>query len=207
MKASPSHLVGMIAITLLALTMPARAIDNAAWNFDDEDTGVVPRGFASAVGRWRVVETDRGKVLAQLARSPLSVFNVILVENHHPRDLDLSVKLRPIAGQNDQGGGLIWRAKDPKNYYIARFNPLEDNFRVYTVVDGKRTKLQSASVSHSPDWCRLRVTMKGDHIVCYLDGAQLLDVHDATFPGPGKIGLWSKSDAQTEFDELELRDF
>ena len=204
MKASRSRLAGMTAIFLLALMLPARAIDNAAWNFDEEDTGVLPKGFVSAVGRWRVVETDRGKVLAQLERSPKSVFNVILVENHHARDLDLSVKLRPIAGENDQGGGLIWRARDPKNYYLARFNPLEDNFRVYVVVDGKRTQLQSASVSHSPDWCRLRVTMKGDHIVCYLDSAQLLDVHDTTFPEAGKIGLWSKSDAQTEFDELEL---
>lgn len=207
MKASPSHLVGMVAINLLALTLPARAIDNAAWNFDDEDTGVVPKGFASAVGRWRIVETDHGKVLAQLEHSPKSVFNVILVDGRSARDLDLSVELRPIAGKNDQGGGLIWRAKDPQNYYVARFNPLEENFRVYTVVDGKRTQLQSADVSHSLDWCRLRVTMKGDHIVCYLDGAQLLDVHDTTFPESGKIGLWSKSDAQTEFDELELRDF
>ena len=207
MNASSYPLAGMIAITLLALALPARAIDNAAWNFDDEDTGIVPRGFVPAVGHWRVVETDRGKVLAQLARSPKSVFNVILVKDHQARDLDLSVKLRPIAGENDRGGGLIWRARDPKNYYIARFNPLEDNFRVYTVVDGKRTQLQSADVTRSPDWCRLRVTMKGDHIVCYLDGALLLDVHDSTFPNAGEIGLWSKSDAQTEFDELELRDF
>jgi hypothetical protein len=207
MIASRLCLAGTIATTLLALALPARAIDNAAWNFDDEDTGVLPRGFVSAVGRWRVVETNRGKVLAQLERSPKSVFNVILVEKRQARDLDLSVKLRPIAGENDQGGGLIWRARDPKNYYIARFNPLEENFRVYTVVDGKRTQLQSAKVTHSPDWCRLRVTMKGDHIICYLDGALLLDVHDTTFPEAGKIGLWSKSDAQTEFDELELRDF
>jgi hypothetical protein len=207
MNASPCRLVGTIATALLALALPARAIDNASWNFDDEDTGVVPKGFAPAVGRWRVVETDYGKVLAQLARNPKSDFNVILVKERQVRDLDLSVKLRPIAGMNDQGGGLIWRARDPKNYYIARINPLECNFRVYTVVAGKRTQLQSANVTHYADWCRLRVTMKGDHIACYLDGARLLDVHDPTFAEAGKIGLWSKSDAQTEFDELELRDF
>ncbi|MGD0045059.1 MAG: family 16 glycoside hydrolase, partial [Isosphaeraceae bacterium] len=140
-----------------------------------------------------------------LARNPNPVFNVVLIGGHDTRDLDLSVNLRPVAGVNDQGGGLIWRAKDAKNYYVARFNPLENNFRVYTVVDGKRTQLQSAEATYPGAWCHLRVTMKGDHIVCYKDGVKLLDVHDATFPGPGKIGLWSKSDAQTEFDELKLQ--
>ena len=105
---------------------------------------------------------------------------------------------------NDQGGGLIWRARDPKNYYVARFNPLENNFRVYTVVDGNAPSFGRRSHLRGR-WCRLRVTMKGDHIVCHQDGVKLLDVHDTTFPGPGKIGLWSKSDAQTEFDDLELQ--
>ncbi len=129
---------------------------------------------------------------------------MVLIEGHDTQDMDLTVSLRPIAGVNDQGGGLIWRARDAKNYYIARFNPLEHNFRVYTVVNGKRTQLQSAEATYAGGWCRIRVTMKGDHIVCYKDGGKLLDVHDSTFPDHGKIGLWSKSDAQTEFDELKL---
>jgi hypothetical protein len=195
----------MVLIGLLSAASPARAAEKARWIFDTAETGTLPSGFVVATGHWRVVAHDHGKVLTQLARNANTVFNVVLIRGHDAQDLDLSVKLRPVAGVNDQGGGLIWRAKDAKNYYLARFNPLENNFRVYTVVDGKRTQLQSADASYPGAWCHLRVNMKGDHIACFKDGVKLLDVHDSTFPGPGQIGLWSKSDAQTEFDELELQ--
>jgi len=190
---------------LLWVGVPVGAAETDLWTFDNEATGALPPGFTAAVGQWTVVAYDKGKVLSQIARNPNPVFNVLLISGQDARDLDLSVKLQPIAGENDQGGGLIWRARDAKNYYVARFNPLENNFRVYTVVDGKRTQLQSADAVSPGAWFQLRVTMKGDHIVCYKDGVKLLDVHDATFPGPGKIGLWSKSDAQTEFDDLQLQ--
>jgi hypothetical protein len=120
------------------------------------------------------------------------------------KDVDVSVRLKAVAGANDQGGGLVWRAKDAKNYYIARYNHLEDNYRVYKVVDGKRTMFLSANITHDDAWHPLRVTMVGDHIECYYDGKKYLDVRDSTFPGAGKIGLWSKSDAQSHFDDLTL---
>jgi hypothetical protein len=115
--------------------------------------------------------------------------------------------------------GLLWAAsptedaendtwtfvKDAKNDYVARANPLESIFRVNTVVDGKRTQLQVAETTYPGAWYLLRVTMKGDQIVCYKDGVKSLDVHNATFPGRGKIGHWSKSDAQTVFDALKLQ--
>jgi hypothetical protein len=133
------------------------------------------------------------------------VFNIALVDDTNARDVDISVKLKAIAGELDQGGGLVWRAKDARNYYIARFNHKENNFRVYKVVDGKRSPpFQNADIKHHDGWTIVRVTMKGDHIECYLDGKKYLDVRDATFPDAGKIGVWSKSDAQSQFDDLVL---
>jgi hypothetical protein len=115
------------------------------------------------------------------------------------------VNLKASAGDYDQGGGLVWRAKDAKNYYIARFNHKEDNFRVYKVVKGVRSQpLQNADVTHHDGWAVLRVTMKGDHIECYIDGKKHLDVHDSTFIEAGKIGVWSKADARSQFDDLTL---
>jgi hypothetical protein len=142
--------------------------------------------------------------LAQTAKNPNAVFNITLIAGTHAKDVDLSVRMKAIAEETDQGGGLVWRAKDKKNYYLARYNPLEDNYRVYKVVDGKRTLLQNADIPHAPGWHTLKVEMEGDHIECSYDGQKYLDVKDATFTRPGQIGLWSKADAQSQFDDLRL---
>jgi hypothetical protein len=198
--------LAVIGILGGALVAPLFADDaKKTWTFDDEPTGKIAKGFTNEAGEWKVVATDSGKALAQLASSPSSAFNVTLVDGTAAKDVDLTVKLKAIAGKDDQGGGLVWRAKDAKNYYIARFNHLEDNFRVYKVVGGVRSSpFQNADVKYHDGWTTLRVTMKGDHIECYLDGKKYLDVRDPTFPEAGKIGLWSKADAQSQFDDLTL---
>jgi hypothetical protein len=200
----PARVVFCLIASALFAIPAAHAGDTKTWNFDDVGTGTLPTNFAPAVGDWLVVQHAKGKVLSQTARNPDKVFNVLLVRETSAKDLSLSVRLRPIAGEDDQGGGVVWRAKDAKNYYIARYNPLEKNFRLYTIVDGKRTLLQNADTTLTEDWCELKITMKGDHITCSLNGSTLLDVHDQTFPDAGMIGLWSKADAQTEFDDLTL---
>ena len=174
------------------------------WNFENDSPGAIAKGFVAASGEWKVASTAEGNVLAQLAKSPGAVFNVALVDHTRAKDLDVSVKVRAMAGENDQGGGLIWRAKDAKNYYLARYNPLEDNYRLYHVVDGKRTLIQNVDITHSDGWHTLRVTMAGDQITCYYDGKKYLEAKDSTLPESGKIGLWSKADAQSQFDDLTL---
>ena len=140
----------------------------------------------------------------QSAKNPNSVFNVTLISDTNAKDLDLTVRMKAIAGEHDQGGGLVWRAKDAKNYYLARYNPLEDNYRLYHVVEGKRTLIQNVDIPHSDGWHTLRVTMTGDQIACYYDGKKYNEAKDSTFPAAGKIGLWSKADAQSQFDDLTL---
>jgi hypothetical protein len=99
---------------------------------------------------------------------------------------------------------LVWRAMDSNNYYAAWYNPLEDNYRVYRVEQGRRIQLQNADIKHSEGWHTLRVRMEGDHIQCYYDGGKYLDVKDSTFQAAGKIGLWTKADAQSHFDDLTM---
>jgi Domain of Unknown Function (DUF1080) len=195
-----------LVVTLLGgLAAYAGDEEKKTWTFDKDTAGAAPKGFSPAVGEWSVVTTDEGKVLAQSASNASPVFNIVLIDDTNAKDVDISVKIKAVAGERDQGGGLVWRAKDAKNYYIARYNHLEDNYRVYKVVDGKRSApFQNADIKHHDGWTTLRVTMKGDHIECFYDGKKYLDVHDATFPGAGKIGLWSKADARSQFDELTL---
>jgi hypothetical protein len=200
----------LIALTLLlSFAIESSAQNNKTWNFDSDGASALAKGFTNDVGEWKVqadpAAPSKPNVIAQLAKSAGSVFNIALVTDTNYKDVDLSVKMKAIAGRGDQGGGLVWRAKDAKNYYIARYNPLEDNFRVYKVVDGRRNaEFQSATVAHSDGWHTVRVTMTGGHIECYYDGKKYLDVNDSTFAGPGRIGLWTKADAQSHFDDLTV---
>jgi len=174
------------------------------WSFNDDADGKIAKGFKGEVGEWKVVPTDGEKVLAQQAKNPNSVFNLVFVADSKAKDVDLSVKMKAVAGETDQGGGLVWRGKDKNNYYLARFNPLEDNYRLYKVQDGKRSMFLNADIKATPGWHTLRVTMKGDQIETFFDGKKFHEHKDATFPDAGMIGLWSKADAQSYFDDLML---
>lgn len=201
------RMVAVIGVMFLATGIAAQD-GKRSWNFDGDKAGAIATGFTDEVGEWKVVADStapsRPNALAQLARNSGSTFNITLVSGASYKDLDLSVKMKAVAGEEDQGGGVIWRAKDAKNYYIARYNPLEDNYRVYKVENGRRIQFQSATIQHTDGWRTLRVTMTGDHIQCYYDGKRYLDVKDSTFKETGRIGLWSKADAQSHFDDLAV---
>jgi hypothetical protein len=177
-----------------------------SWNFDGDEAGKPAKGFSNESGAWKVAQDEtaptKPNVFAQTAKDKKTPFNVALAFESSFKDVDLSVKMKAVAGEEDQGGGLVWRAKDGANYYVARFNPLEDNYRVYKVVDGARTQLGNADFKATPGWHTLRVVMSADHIVCYFDGEKRLDARDSTFKEAGKAGLWTKADAQTNFDDL-----
>ena len=211
---------GVALMVLAATVLWADESRQRTFHFSKDNVGKVPAGWkAEKTGKgegsiWKVVEDDTapskaGYVLAQTAESPNNLFNICVAEDTSYKDVELSVSFKPIAGKNDQGGGFVWRYRDHDNYYIARANPAghkSTSFAVYKVVDGKRTPFQSTSVAKIPvgEWHKLRITMMGDHIECYLDGKKLLDAKDATFPNAGKVGLWSKSDAQTHFDDFKV---
>jgi hypothetical protein len=198
------------ALPVVAALLPALCLadgaDKKTWNFESDETGKIAAEFSGQVGTWEVAKDGDNHVLYQRAKNEDAVLNVTLVVGTSYKDLDLSVKLKAVAGEVDRGGGVVWRAKDARNYYIARYNPLEDNFRVYKVQDGKRTQFASAKIQGDDKWHTLRVTMTGNKISCYIDGQKHLEVEDMTFPDAGMIGLWSKADAQSYFDDLTIDD-
>jgi hypothetical protein len=196
----------VLAAGLATAARPEEAAKPVALNFDADKAGDAPKGWEAAVGTWKVAADDtapsKPNVLAQSAAGPSPQFNVALATETSFKDLDLTVKMKAVSGEIDQGGGPVWRAKDAKNYYVCRWNPLEDNFRLYKVVDGKRTQLATADMKAEPGWRTIRVTMKGEQIECYLDGKKRLEAKDDTFKDAGKVGLWTKADAATHFDDL-----
>jgi hypothetical protein len=206
----------LIALFAASLLFAAEE-KSRTFSFGKGDVGKVPaewkvdrtgKGEGSA---WKVVEdktapSKSGLVLAQTAESPKSMFNLCIADDTKYKDVEVSVAFKAVAGKEDRGGGIVWRYQDNNNYYIARMNPLEDNYRVYKVVDGKRTQLESADLKvPSGEWHKLKIEMTGDMITCYFDGKKYLDARDSTFADAGKIGLWSKADAQTYFDEFTAK--
>ncbi len=140
----------LIAVLLSVVSLAAE-VAKTTWNFENDEPGKIAKGFSNEVGQWEVAKDGDNHVLAQRAKNDDATFNVALVEGINYKDVDLSVRLRAVAGEVDRGGGVVWRAKDAKNYYIARYNPLEDNFRVYKVVGGKRHDVQECQNSRRRD--------------------------------------------------------
>lgn len=148
------------------------------------------------------VETDaaNGPVACMTAPGDWdsTTFNLLLNDGVSFQDGALTLRMRADRGRIDQGGGPVWRVQDADNYYVCRFNPLEQDFRVYRVKDGVRTQIQAIGglPFRSGDWFTIRVEQQGDQIACTLNGGVVLRVRDDTFPAAGGVGIWSKADSQ-----------
>jgi hypothetical protein len=194
------------------------------YTFDNDTTGQLPAKFHAALtgkgsaGAWEVKADSsapsRPNLLAQTSTDKTSYrFPLAIADEASFRDLDLSVRFKPISGQVDQAAGLVWRLKDANNYYIVRANALENNVVLYKVENGKRVDLplegegrtygKKASVP-SAQWSELRVVAAGNLFEVFLNGQKLYEVEDHTFTEAGKIGLWSKADSVTYFDDLRV---
>jgi hypothetical protein len=126
----------------------------------------------------------------------------------------VSVRFKPVSGTVDQAAGIVWRYRDAGNYYIVRANALENNVVLYKVENGKRiplaprgTPAKTYGVKHTvpgQTWSRLSVAFHGNLFTVSFNGEKLFEVEDNTFPDPGRIGLWTKADSVTHFDDFEF---
>lgn len=155
--------------------------------------------------RWKFAEGKWGRKDGVLVQSgTVDSWAVAVLEEKTFADVDVTVKAKPISGKEDQASGLIFRAKDAKNYYLVRSNGLEDNFRLYTMINGQRKQVASTKVDppKAGEWHKLRVVAKGTRIQAHIGDKLLIDHEDATFK-EGYVGLWTKADSVTEFDDFE----
>lgn len=194
------------------------------WRFDFENfpAGQLPAGWAQHfTGEggtdWEVTDDGGNRVLAQLrSDNPSRHFNVIVHDSVSAKDMMLSVRLKSSQGKHDRGGGFVWRFIDKNNHYIVRANPLEDNVVLYKMENGKRSDLPlvGSGKTYGMDtpplgdgWNNLRLVVKGDLFTVFLNDKELFKVQDGTFPNAGKVGLWTKADAVTQFDDFEIKKF
>jgi hypothetical protein len=211
--------VTLATVFLLAASAQPQVQKVLRMSFAVGDVGKVPANWQTAQtgkgkgSEWKVVAdvsapSKTGHVLAQTEAGAKTMFNLCVRTKGDFQDVEIVVPFKAMAGKDDQGGGPVWRYQDENNYYVARANPLEDNFRLYKVVGGKRIQLATADDVEIPakKWHTISVRHVGDKIECYLNGKKLLEAKDNTISAAGRVGLWTKADAQTHFDALEVSD-
>jgi len=210
-------LLSALAATVLGVST-SRVID-----FDHEPVGSLPSEWepaltkSGAAPRWAILRDEtapsKPNVFAQLStdrtagRFPMAIMRDVTI-----RDGEVSVRFKPVAGEVDQAAGLVWRYTDHNNYYIVRANALENNVVLYKVENGERTSLaprglpsRSYGVKHMVPrmvWSELKVSFVDTLATVSFNNERLFDVTDGTFRNPGRIGLWTKADSVTWFDNF-----
>ena len=186
-------------------------------NFDTCPLGKAPPGWTvamtdrGAAPQWQVLKDQSAPtqpyVLAQtshdsnVGRFPLAIFDGVNVRNG-----DVSVRMKPVGGQEDRAGGVVWRYRDANNYYLVRANALKKNVAIYKVENGQIHQL-SALVPHnipSNAWSILKVSVRGNRFQVYVNHRRILQGQDNTFAGAGKVGLWTVADSVTYFDDFRV---
>ena len=200
---------------LIATTFVSALAQTANFDFESDAADKPPAGFTSyasgdePAGKWLVkamTGAPSGKQVVQQTDADRTDarYPILIAEKGEYGDVDVSVKAKSLSGKVDQGMGLVFRFRDPKSYYVVRANALENNFRLYRMVNGLRIQFAGANGKVAPNqWHTLRVVAKGDHIVCYFDGKALIDTHDKTYT-KGKVGVWTKADSIIAFDDFAV---
>ena len=198
----------LATLTVMA-TLATSALVAETINFDDATPGAAPPGWtATKTGKgeakWTIEKDNTAPSKPNvLKQSGQATYPVCLKNDTSVKDGFVEVKFKPISGKEDQAGGVVWRAKDSDNYYIARANALEDNVTIYHTVKGKRTEKKRTSMKvASGKWHTLRADFSGNHFTVMFDGKKAIEWNDSTFTEAGMVGVWTKADSVTLFDDF-----
>ena len=197
----------MVVLTVLATSAAFAETDN----FDKYKSGFEPEGWTCGVtGRgapkWAVEAEPSAPSPPQVLRQSASgTFPWCVNKNVSLVDGFVEVKFRPEQGREDQAGGLVWRWKNGDNYYVARGNALENNVSLYYTANGKRNTIKYVDAPVQANvWHTLRVEFSGTRIQVSLDGKTYIEQEDGHIQGPGAVGVWTKADSVTAFDDFSF---
>jgi 3-keto-disaccharide hydrolase len=194
---------------LIILLMSISIVSAETANFDDGKAGQAPTGWTatqsgSGKAKWTIEKDESAPSKPNvLKQSGVAAYPIAIKEGSNLKDGFVEVKFKPVSGEEDQAGGVIFRCTDPDNYYIARANALENNVRIYHFVKGKRTQFKGANLPVAANqWHTLRVNFSGNRFAVLFNGKELFQAEDSTFAAAGKVGVWTKADSVTLFDDF-----
>jgi hypothetical protein len=198
----------ILATAILAAMLAGLATAQTV-NFDSFQPGAPPPGWTttqtgSGHAKWSIEKDDTAPSKPNvLKQSGVATYPVCLKDDTNLKDGFVEVKFKPISGKEDQAGGLVWRARDANNYYIARANALEDNVTIYHTIKGRRTEKKRTKMRvASNQWHTLRVDFRGNRFTVTFDGKKAIEWDDDTFKEAGEVGVWTKADSVTSFDDF-----
>ena len=201
----------ILSLTIMAMIMATGLAMAETVNFDDMKTGAAPAGWTatqtgSGSAKWAIEKDESAPSKPNvLKQSGQATFPVCFKNGTNIKDGFVEVKFKPVAGKEDQAGGVIWRVQDVNNYYIARANALEDNVTIYHTINGKRVAFKNINTKvTSGVWHTLRVDFTGNKFTVTFDGNKVIEATDQSFPNAGKVGLWTKADSVTLFDDFSF---
>jgi hypothetical protein len=179
------------------------AREEVKWTFDTDSVGGLPRGSEEFSGSWIVRdEADAPTSPNALCQTASAEFPALSLGDSIFGDVLVSARFKPISGETDQAAGIVFRVQDRDNYYIARANALEDNLDIYKYAKGQRSLVASGDVEvPSGLWQELSVDVSGDKIQAFLSGRLVVEAEDSDYAA-GKLGLWTKADSVTCFDDV-----
>ena len=132
--------------------------------------------------------------------------SLLIINGVSYKDFAVFARFRSEGGSAEQSGGLVFKYKDNNNYYVLRASVMEGNTRLYKVVNGSQTQLGEKNLKvNFKEWHLLKVICKADKIQCFFNNKKVFEVSDETFD-QGSVGLWTKSDAYTFFDDLVMQE-
>lgn len=202
----------LLAVPVLTVALFAQDLNAATTiHFDDTASGQLPAGWVAGVTgkgapKWSIEkDASAPSQPGVLKQSGEGTYPWCVKKDALLKDGYVEVKFKPLSGETDQAGGVVWRWKDADNYYIARANALEDNVRIYHFKNGKRTQFKTADLKVPANrWHSLRVEFEGSRFKVIFNGKQLYEVEDATFAEAGAVGVWTKADSVTLFDDFSF---
>ncbi len=198
-----------LSLTIMATTMATALAIAETVNFDDMKSGAPPPGWTatqtgSGTAKWAIEKDDSAPSKPNvLKQSGVATFPVCFKNDTNLKNGFVEVKFKPVAGKEDQAGGVIWRVQDSNNYYISRANALEDNVTIYHTIGGKRVAFKSIKTKvKSGVWHTMRVDFEGNKFTVTFDGNKVIEATDQSFQNAGKVGVWTKADSVTLFDDF-----
>ncbi len=201
----------LTALLLSTSVFVALAVTPWRESFDQAKPGALPAGWTSAQSGegkpvWTVVaDASAPSQPNALKQSGTASYPLTIKEGTALKDGFVEVKFKPVSGEEDQAGGIVWRFKDTGNYYVARANAIEGNVRIYHFLNGKRTQFKGANLPVATgQWHTLRVEFVGSQFKVIFNGKPLFEAEDATHKDAGKVGLWTKADSVTLFDDFSF---